>query len=117
MAVNYFVSLLATMLNPEIWFIHANLMGIISSMTSNFILNKGWTFEDNDWSIRKSLSQYAKFIGLSSVGAVIQLSLVYHFVDIQELQYPTALLLAVMLAAIGNFIFNKKWTFNQKVWS
>ena len=117
MAVNYFVSLLATILNPEIWFIHANLMGIISSMTSNFILNKGWTFEDNDWSIKKSLSQYAKFIGLSSVGAIIQLSLVYHFVDIQELQYPTALLLAVMLAAFGNFIINKKWTFNQKVWS
>lgn len=115
--VNYLISLFSSSLNPELWFIHANLMGIISSMTSNFILNKHWTFEDRDWSIKKTLIQYGKFIGLSSAGALIQLSLVFHFVDVQDLQYPTALLFAVLLAAIGNFVLNKKWTFKQKIWS
>jgi len=115
--VNYLVSLFSSSVNPELWFIHATLIGIISSMTSNFILNKHWTFEDRDWSIKKTLVQYGKFIGLSSIGALIQLSLVFHFVDVQDLQYPTALLFAVLLAAIGNFVLNKKWTFNQKIWS
>ena len=117
MAVNYFVSIFSTILNPEMWFIHANLMGIISSMTSNFILNKSWTFEDNNWSVKRTLSQYGKFIGLSSIGAIIQLSFVYHFVDVQDIQFPAALFFAVLLAAMGNFIINKKWTFNQKIWS
>jgi len=117
MLINYVVSLFSSVLHPEIWFLHANMMGIILSMTSNFILNKHWTFEDRDWSFKKTLKQYGKFIGLSSIGALIQLSMVFHFVDVQDFQYPTALLLAVMLAAVGNFIFNKKWTFNQKIWS
>jgi dolichol-phosphate mannosyltransferase len=34
-----------------------------------------------------------------------------------QISYPIALILAVMVAAVGNFLLNKKWTFKEKIWS
>ena len=117
LGINYLFSLLFSSGISDLWFIHANLIGIIASMTSNFFLNKSWTFEDNDYSIRKTLKQYTKFVGFSSLGAAIQLGLVYYMVNDGLLDYPIALIFAVSIAAIGNFMLNKKLTFKEKIWS
>ena len=50
--VNYAVSLLLSNTVPNIWYIYATFAGIIVSISSNFILNKVWTFEDWDFSLR-----------------------------------------------------------------
>jgi dolichol-phosphate mannosyltransferase len=85
-------------------------------MTTNFVLNKTWTFEDRDFTPRRTLIQYGKFVGFSSVGALVQLGLVFYLVENYSLMYPQALILAVIAAAFGNFILNKKWTFKENVW-
>jgi dolichol-phosphate mannosyltransferase len=33
------------------------------------------------------------------------------------MEYPLSLILAVAAASVGNFLFNKKWTFKEKIWS
>jgi dolichol-phosphate mannosyltransferase len=114
-AVNYLISLLFTGGISEMWYLHANIIGIIASITTNFILNKTWTFGDRDFKIKKTISQYGKFAMFSSLGALIQLGMVYFLVDSAELAYPLALILAVMTAAFGNFVFNKKYTFKEKL--
>ena len=114
-AVNYMISLLFTGGISEMWYLHANIIGIIASVTTNFILNKAWTFGDRDFRIKKTVSQYGKFAMFSSIGALVQLGMVYFLVDSAELAYPLALILAVMTAAFGNFIFNKKYTFKEKI--
>jgi dolichol-phosphate mannosyltransferase len=114
-AVNYIISLLFTGGISEMWYLHANIIGIIASITTNFILNKTWTFEDRDFRIKKTVSQYGKFAMFSSLGALVQLGMVYFLVDSAELAYPLALILAVMTAAFGNFVFNKKYTFKEKI--
>jgi putative flippase GtrA len=43
--------------------------------------------------------------------------MVYVLVDNYQFVYSLALILAVITAASSNFIFNKKWTFKEKVWS
>ncbi|MEK0341879.1 MAG: GtrA family protein, partial [Nitrosopumilus sp.] len=43
------------------------------------------------------------------------LGMVYFLVDSNEISYPLALILAVMTAAFGNFILNKKFTFKEKL--
>ena len=58
-----------------------------------------------------------KFVGFSSLGALIQLGMVYVMVDNYQFAYSLALILAVITAASSNFILNKKWTFKEKVWS
>jgi len=115
--VNYLVSLLFADAIINFWYIHATVIGIAISMSSNFILNKIWTFEDRNFEAKKTLAQYGKFVGFSSLGALIQLGMVYVLVGNYQVVYPIALILAVIIAATSNFILNKKWTFKESVWS
>jgi len=115
--VNYMISLLLTGGVSELWYLHANVIGIIASISTNFILNKTWTFSDRDFRVKKTIFQYGKFAMFSSLGALVQLGMVYFLVDNNSISYPLALILAVMTAAFGNFILNKKWTFKEKLLS
>lgn len=115
--VNYLASLFLSFVVPELWYIYATIIGIVFSMTSNFFLNKVWTFEDSDFGLKKTLLQYAMFIGFSSLGALIQLGMLYVLVENYHIDFPPALILAVATASVGNFLFNKKWTFKEKLWS
>ena len=117
LGVNYLVSLLFADGISNLWYIHATIIGIIVSMTSNFILNKIWTFSDRDFTLVRSLKQYGKFVSFSSFGALLQLGIVFYLVDIQNISYPVSLVIAVGLAAFGNFVLNKKWTFKEKLWN
>ena len=115
--VNYLISLLFADAAMNFWYIHATIIGIMFSMSTNFLLNKIWTFGDRNFEAKKTITQYGKFIGFSSLGAIIQLGMVYIMVDSYQFAYPVALVLAVATAASSNFILNKKWTFKEKVWS
>jgi len=113
--VNYMISLLFAGGISDLWYLHANVIGIAVSISTNFILNKTWTFGDRDFRIKKTIYQYGKFAMFSSLGALIQLGVVYFLVDSNEVSYPLALILAVITAAFGNFVLNKKWTFKEKL--
>ncbi len=117
LGINFLISLLFAGGISDLWYLHANIIGIIASMTTNFILNKYWTFEDKDFSTKRTLSQYGKFVGFSSLGALVQLGMVFSLVEASQIAYPIALTLAVFTAAFGNFILNKKWTFKEKLWN
>jgi dolichol-phosphate mannosyltransferase len=114
--VNYLVSFLLANVVSNIWYLQATLVGIIVSITTNFLLNKVWTFEDRDFSIRHFFRQYLSFLVLCALGAVIQLSLVYVFVEYSHIQYGISLVIAVCIASLGNFLLNKKITFGEKIW-
>jgi len=114
--VNYLVSLLLSNGFFELWYIHANIFGIIFSIVTNFLLNKTWTFNDKDFNKTKTIKQFGKFALFSSMGALVQLGVVYTLVDNYSIPYPFSLSLAVLAAAFGNFILNKKLTFKEKLW-
>jgi dolichol-phosphate mannosyltransferase len=114
--VNYVVSFLLVNVVSNVWYLQATLVGIIVSITTNFLLNKVWTFEDRDFSVRHFSRQYVSFLALCSLGAVIQLSLVFVFVEYSHIQYGISLVMAVCVASLGNFLLNKKITFGEKIW-
>jgi len=114
--INYLMSILFAGGISDLWYFHANIIGIAISMTTNFILNKIWTFEDKDFSAKATIKQYSKFVGFSTLGAIVQLAMVFSLVEWHQMTYPLALFLAVAIAAFGNFVLNKKWTFKEKVW-
>ena len=114
--VNYVVSFLLANTVSNVWYLQATLVGIIVSITTNFLLNKVWTFEDRDFSTRHFLRQYVSFLALCSLGAVIQLTLVFVFVEYSHIQYGISLVIAVCVASLGNFLLNKKITFGEKIW-
>lgn len=114
--LNYIVSMMLTKgIVSNFWYIQASTIGIILSITSNFFLNKIWTFEDKNFSASNTLKQYAMFLGLGPVGAVVQLMLLYLLVQ-SGFQYTASLVLAVAAASVSNFLLNKKWTFREKIW-
>jgi dolichol-phosphate mannosyltransferase len=115
--INYIASLFFNTLSPDIWFLYSTVIGILISMTSNFFLNKIWTFEDRRFNLKDTGIQFSMFIGFSSLGAIIQLLLVYALVESHKMDYPASLILAVAVASVGNFLLNKKWTFKEKIWS
>jgi len=117
LGVNYLMSLVFASGFSDLWYLYANVIGIMASITSNFILNKYWTFEDRDFSTKRTLEQYGKFAGFSSLGALLQLFIVFSLVEEHQMMYPIALVIAVLTAAFGNFVLNKKWTFREKIWS
>ncbi len=115
--VNYLVSFLFGAVLYNLWYIYATMIGIIFSMTSNFILNKIWTFEDKDLSVKRTFRQYVSFLAFSGIGAAFQLGILYFLVGSQHVNYASSLFIAVAIASTGNFILNKRWTFREKIWS
>lgn len=114
--VNYLVSTLFASGMADLWYLQANMLGIIVSLSTNFILNKIWTFEDRDFGFKKTFSQYGKFAAFGSLGAAVQLSAVYWLVDTHGMSYPLALFTAIAMAAFSNFLLNKKITFRENLW-
>ena len=115
--INYSVSSsLANGLLTNLSYIDATLIGIICSITSNFLLNKRWTFEDKDFSPKHTLKQYGAFVGFSSIGAALQLLIVYLLTESTDMNYEPSLFIAVAIASISNFLLNKRLTFQERIW-
>jgi dolichol-phosphate mannosyltransferase len=113
--VNYSISrMLANGVLANLWYVYANLIGILASLTSNFFLNKLWTFRDRDFSLRRTLKQYGLYFGISSGSIILQLTLVYSFMSL-GVQLEWSLILAIVAASIGNFLLQKNLTFKSKL--
>jgi len=122
LVINYIISFLlandvanSIRLLSNIWYLEASIIGAFISSTSNFFLNKYWTFEDKRFEARTTVRQYLSFIGMSAVGLIIQISLLYYMVE-NLVPYRTALIVSIAVATTINFILNKKYTFKEKVW-
>jgi len=116
LVINFLVSfLLSNGALANFWYVQATAIGIAVSITTNFLLNKIWTFEDKRFSVLYTLKQYGLFLIFSSLGISIQLTLVYLMVE-SGISYNLSLICAVAAASISNFILNKKWTFRENVW-
>jgi dolichol-phosphate mannosyltransferase len=97
-----------------LWYLLSSAIAIYVSMTTNFVLNKVWTF--NDTMVKQStLFMYVKFIGISIIGMLIQLGFNYVFVDMMHLYYLLAAFISIVIASGVNFVLNRKITFGIKL--
>jgi len=114
--LNYLVSiLLSNGILGSYGYLQATAVGIAVSVTTNFLLNKFWTFEDKNVNLARFVRQYGMFIGCSSLGILIQFLSIYMLRE-SGVSYDVALLLGVTIASVSNFLFNKKWTFKENIW-
>lgn len=65
-------------------------------------------------SSRRVLRQYLSFFVLCTLGATIQLPLVFVFVQYSHVQYTTSLILAMCIASLSIFLI--KITFGENIW-
>jgi dolichol-phosphate mannosyltransferase len=121
LVINYVVSFLlandvanSLRLLSNIWYIEASMIGIGISTAFNFFFNKYWTFEDREFSAGSTARQFLSFLGISALGALIQLMLLYILVESGS-AYRLALVFAISIASMSNFVLYKKITFRERV--
>lgn len=93
--------------------LQSSILGIVISLSSNFLLNKIWTFQDRNMNYDIVLKQYLKYFIFNSVGVVIQLSIVYGLGK-ANVDYGWIIIIAISIASILNYIVNKKFIFRNK---
>lgn len=96
-----------------LWYFLSYTLAISASITSNFILNKFWTFRDSINS-QRTIVMYVKFASVSFLGMAIQLGSVYFLVESLSVYYMLAALISISIAGAINFIINRRWTFGVK---
>jgi len=96
-----------------LWYFLSYTLAISASITSNFILNKFWTFRDSIKS-QRTIVMYVKFASVSFLGMGIQLGSVYYLVESLSVYYMLAALISISIAGAINFIINRSWTFGVK---
>jgi dolichol-phosphate mannosyltransferase len=97
-----------------LWYLLSSAIAIYVSMTTNFLLNKTWTFKDS-MATQRTLFMYGKFIGISFVGMIIQLGFTFTFVDMFSMYYLLAALISILIASGVNFVLNRHITFGIKL--
>ncbi len=87
------------------------IFSFIIAMTSNFILNKIWTFKEN---VREKIGKkYLQFSLVSIAALLVNLLFLYIFTDVLGIYYIISQILAIGISLIINFVGNKRWTFSK----
>ena len=121
-AVNFFILSIFLIILPESMAVG---LAIYGSITSNYLLNRKWTFQSED----PFFPEYMKYILSSLLGALIQFTITliltsylrdksYHdinlYIIIVDVIY-LASLIGIICGFISNFTFSKKFVFHQKI--
>jgi putative flippase GtrA len=86
----------------------ANSTGFVLAATSNYFLNRIWTFHSHNQQIA---TEYFSFIGISLIGLGINNLIIYILTDKFKLNFYLSKLFAVCVVTIWNFIMNYLITF------
>ena len=87
----------------------ANSTGFILAATSNYILNRIWTFQSHDPQIA---AQYFSFIIISLVGLGINNLVIYVLNDRFRYNFYLSKLFAIAVVTLWNFLMNLLITFS-----
>lgn len=86
----------------------ANSLGFIMAASTNYILNRIWTFQSHDPQIAQ---QYIQFFGISAIGLIINNLIIYILNDKIHLNFYLSKLIAIGLVTLWNFFMNYFFTF------
>ena len=87
----------------------ANSIGFVCAATTNYILNRLWTFQSTDPQITR---QYLLFLGISLIGLGINNAVVYLLSDRLKQNFYLSKLGATVVVTVWNFLMNYFITFS-----
>lgn len=86
----------------------ANAIGFTVAATTNYMLNRVWTFESNNPEV---LVEYSEFLIISIIGLGINSLILWVLVDKFKRHFYFSKLVAIGITMIWNFIANLLFTF------
>lgn len=87
----------------------ANAIGFISAATSNYFLNRVWTFQSNNPDV---MVEFTEFFLISMIGLGLNTLLLWFLVSKFKINFYVAKVFAIGLVTIWNFLANAFITFN-----
>ena len=93
----------------HVYYLISSTIGFIFAVTNSFIFNTLWTFKKN---IKERIySRYTKFFIISTIAAIISVSLLYLITELFGIWYVLSQLIATTITLTINFMGNKFWTY------
>jgi len=86
----------------------SNSLGFIFAVSSNYYLNRIWTFDSNSPQIFK---EYTSFFIISIIGLIINNIFLYLVHEKMGKQFYTSKFIAILLTSFWNFYANYYYTF------
>lgn len=86
----------------------ANAIGFLSAASSNYLLNRIWTFQSQSPEIAV---EYTKFIGIAAIGLLINTLILWFLVSKFKWNFYFSKLIAIAFVTIWNFTMNFLFTF------
>jgi len=96
----------------HLWHLHAVIYAYLVSATFAFFMQKFWTFRDS--SMNKAHFQMFSYLMLASVAFLMNIGLMYLFVDIFGLWYLFAQIITMGMVVVIVFLSNKYIIFNRE---
>lgn len=87
----------------------ANAIGFTLAATSNYVLNRIWTFDSHNPAIA---TEYIKFLVISIIGLGINTLILWLLVSKARQKFYLSKLFAIAVVTIWNFFMNWIFTFN-----
>lgn len=89
----------------------ANSCGFTCAASSNYILNRVWTFQSHQKNIPK---EYFSFLTIAVIGLLLNNAIIYLLTEKGKLNFYVAKLIAIILVIFWNFTANYLFTFSLK---
>jgi len=96
----------------HLYYIFAAIISFVFAVSWSFFINRRWTFRHQE---KDLFTQYIKFVIANLVGLLINLLLLWIFVDFIGLHDLAAKLIVTVIVSFVNFMLNKLWTFRKSV--
>lgn len=87
----------------------ANSLGFLTAASTNYLLNRVWTFEDTNPDIA---GQYLRFLGIAMVGLVINNLTIYLLHERLKWNFYFSKLFAIGVVTFWNFFMNYFFNFS-----
>jgi putative flippase GtrA len=88
----------------------SNSCGFVLAASSNYLLNRLWTFESHRDQI---MTEYFSFVGIAVIGLILNNLIVFILSDKLKLNFYVAKFFAIILVTIWNFGMNFIITFHD----
>ena len=89
----------------------ANSLGFMAAASTNYLLNRWWTFRSHDPEVAQ---QYVQFVGISAIGLILNNIIIYLLNDKARLNFYLSKLIAIGLVTLWNVFMNYYFTFTGK---
>ena len=86
----------------------ANACGFITAASSNYVLNRIWTFQSDSPEI---LFEYGSFFVISTIGLGINTFILWLVIKKYKINFYLAKFIAILVTTLWNFLANYLYTF------